>query len=132
MRNVEGASSRWTQGLKRRVTASAAVVGIAVAGSLAVAGTASAEPWNPNVNVVGRAFVCGPRSAPLGVHYDGNTGDRGFVRTGRDGGFVLPLHRVGPRGEFIRGTVDCAGRPPVGFGTVINRPGRGITVRHDI
>jgi hypothetical protein len=131
-RLVRSKTTAWMLVARRKVTAVVAIAGFAAAGTVLAAGTASAEPWNPNVDVVGRAFVCGPRSFPLGVHFDGNTGDRGFVRTGRDGSFVLPLHRVGPRGEFVRGTVDCAWRPPAGFATNVQRPGRGHTDFHNI
>ena len=72
-------------------------------------------------------FACGPRSFPVGIHYWGNTGDRGFVPV-RRGDYRIALHRVAQRGEFIGGTVDCAWRPPARFGFQVSRPWHGNTV----
>jgi hypothetical protein len=117
---------------RRTVAAVATVIGLATAGGVVATGTANADPWNPTVNVVGRASVCGDHSFAVGIRYWGSNGDRGWVPVGRDGRFLIPLHHVGWRGEDVKGRVDCAWRPSKGFGFDIDRPWRGLFVHHDI
>jgi hypothetical protein len=107
------------------------VLGLTAGGGLLAAGSASAEPWNPNVDLVGHVAACGPRSFPVGIHYWGNTGDRGFVPV-RHGYYRVALHRVPQRGEFVSGTIDCAWRPPARFGFRVERPWHGNTVQHSV
>jgi Retinal pigment epithelial membrane protein len=114
-----------------RIGAILTVLGLTAGGGLLAAGSASAEPWNPNVDVVGHVAACGPRSFPVGIHYWGNTGDRGFVPV-RHGSYRVALHRVPQRGEFVGGTIDCAWRPPARFGFKVERPRHGTTVQHAI
>jgi hypothetical protein len=112
---------------RTRLGAIVAVLGLTAGGGLLVGGSAGAAPWNPNVDVVGHVAACGPRSFAVGIHYWGNTGDRGFVPV-RRGDYRIALHRVAQRGEFIGGTVDCAWRPPARFGFQVSRPWHGNTV----
>src|ERR1700750_445089 len=114
---------------KAKIAAVVTVLGLAAGGGAAAAGAASAQPWNPGVDLVGS--VCGPHTPPPGhIDYIGNTGDRGSVWTG-PGRYVIALHRVPPRGEWISGTAYCPAPRPMNhiraerFGFFVSRPGRG-------
>ena len=118
--------------VRSKIAAVLTVLGLTVGGGALALGVADASPWNPNVTVVGPVFACGPHSHPLGIHYQGNTGDRGFVPV-RGNGYRIDLHRVPSwRGEFVWGSVDCTGKRPVGFGFGVQRPWRGNVVGHAI
>lgn len=68
------------------------VPGLADGGGAPAMGAASAQPWDPNVEVTGR--VCGTHNPPPGhIDYVGNTGNRGSVAT--SSGWYP--HRAAPR-----------------------------------
>jgi hypothetical protein len=117
---------------RARIGVLATVLGLTAGSGLLAAGSASAQPWDPNVDVAGRVTACGPHSVPVGIHYWGNTGDRGFVPV-RNGDYRIALHQVPERGEFVWGSVDCAWRPlRARFGFTVQRPWHGNSVQHTI
>jgi hypothetical protein len=121
---------------KAKIAAVVTVVGLAGGGGAVAVGAASAQPWNPMVDVVGG--VCGPHNPPPGhIDYTGNTGDHGSVGTG-PGRYVVHLHRVAWRGEWLSGTAYCPAPRPMNhirvehFRFFVPRPGRGDVLHHDI
>jgi hypothetical protein len=121
---------------KAKIAAVVTVLGLAGGGGAAAVGAASAQPWNPGVDLAGR--VCGPHTPPPGhIDYTGNTGDHGSVRTG-PGRYVIHLHLVSPRGEWISGTAYCPAPRPMNhiraehFRLFVPRPARGDVYYHDI
>jgi hypothetical protein len=123
---------------KAKIAAVVTVLGLAGGGGggAVAVGAASAQPWNPGVDLVGR--VCGPHTPPPGhIEYAGSTGDRGSVGTG-PGRYVIHLHRVSPRGEWVSGTAYCPAPRPMNhiraeqFQFFVPRPARGDVYFHDI
>jgi hypothetical protein len=124
---------------KAKIAAVVTVGLLGVGGGAVAIGAADASPWNPNVTVVGVVDVC-HGGTPRTVNFAGSSGDRGSIPVAPDRGYAISLRHVpGGRGEWIGGTVDCAGpgrshyirRVPFRAFDV-QRPWRGGTVRHTI
>lgn len=136
MKNRSTGAHRAVLSGKAKIAAMITVLGLVSGGGALAVGAASAQPWNPNVDVVGR--VCGPHNPPPGhIDYAGTTGDRGSAPTG-PGRYDIQLHRVSPRGEWISGTAYCPAPRPmnhimaVHFAFYVPRPARGDDFHHDI